>query len=123
MANEIKTVEDIKKFLDETNSLHDGYITSVQYSNDGITSERLDTTKTRLVIKILVTSICDTIVELEFENILKWQIRDDFSDILDITILFDKNDSIIWATDVDINIDELNDCSYVVAKTMKWRFV
>ena len=123
MANEIKTVEDIKKFLDETNSLHDGYITSVQYSNDGITSERFDTTRARLVIKILVTSICDTIVELEFENILKWQVRDDYSDILDTTLLFDKNNSIIWATDVDINIDELTDSSYVIAKTMKWRFV
>jgi len=55
----IKNNKDIKRFLDETNSLHDGYIISVNYSNNSIT--RIDggfsfaPEATKLNIRILVT--------------------------------------------------------------------
>ena len=33
MYQTIKTPEDVREFLEKTNSLHDGYIISVQYSH------------------------------------------------------------------------------------------
>ena len=38
MYNSIRSNEDVKYFLEKTNSLHDGYIISVQYTNNGITA-------------------------------------------------------------------------------------
>jgi len=36
MLHSIKRPNDIKDFLDKTNSLHDGYVVEVKYNNDGI---------------------------------------------------------------------------------------
>ena len=36
MLHSIKSANDIKDFLDKTNSLHDGYVVEVIYNNDGI---------------------------------------------------------------------------------------
>ena len=36
MYNSIKSSEDIQYFLENVNSLHDGYIIGVQYVNNGI---------------------------------------------------------------------------------------
>ena len=62
MFNEIKTENDIQNFIDKTNSLHDGYIVGVQYTNDVITNvdENGYFTKpdaSKLILKILVTII------------------------------------------------------------------
>ena len=38
MFNEIRTEKNIQNFIDKTNSLHDGYIIGVQYTNDIMTN-------------------------------------------------------------------------------------
>lgn len=71
----------------------------------------------------MVTSICDTIVEIEFENLLEWQIKDNQFQITDTSIIFNKQNCIVWADDVYLNMDELKKGSYVIAKSMKWRII
>ncbi len=127
MLNSIKTTEDIKNFLNKTNSLHDGYIIGVQYVNNGITrienGHCFNSEQTKLIIQILVTSIWNTIVEIEFENLLEWQIQDNQCNITDTTIMFNDQKWIVWADDVYTSMDELRNCSYAIAKSMKWRIV
>ena len=125
MFNIIKTKKDIENFLEKTNALHDGYNIGVQYANGGITKfdygHHFNPEQTKLIIQVLVTSIFDTIVEIEFGNLLEWQIRDNQWDITDSSIIFDENGSIIWLDDVYTTAEEMKNGSYVIAKTMKWR--
>ena len=127
MFSIIKTKENVENFLDKTNALHDGYIIGVQYTNGGITKleygHHFNPEQTKLTIQVLVTSIYDTIVELEFENLLEWQIRDNQWDITDSSIIFDENGSIIWLDDVYTTAEEMKKGSYVIAKNMKWRII
>lgn len=127
MFRTIKTKYDIEDFLEETNSLHDGYIIGVQYINYGISKTNngyyFNPQQTKLILKILVTSINDTIIEIEFENLLEWQIRDNQYDITDITVMFDEEDRIVWLDDIYTNVDELKRGSFAIAKSMKWRIV
>ena len=123
MYSSIRSAEDIRCFLDKTNSLHDGYIVGVQYVNNGISKHSFDPEKTKLIIQILVTSICDTIVEIEFENLSGWQIKDDQWSMTDTSVVFDEKDRIIWSDDVFINMEETKKGSYVIAKFMRWRIV
>ena len=125
----IKSNEDIQFFLEKTNSLHDGYIIGVQYTNDAVTNVDKNgyftPEATKLVIQILVTSIWNTVVEIEFENLLEWQLLNDtcFSVILDTSVSFNDKGYIIWADDVWEKRDDLEGCSYAIAKSMKWRIV
>lgn len=125
MFNIIKTKEDIENFLDKANALHDGYVISVQYTNDGITKldygHYFNPEQTKLIIQVLVTSIYDTIIDIAFENLLEWQIKDSQWNITDSSIMFDENGSIIWLDDVYTTVEEMKKGSYVIAKTMKWR--
>ena len=125
MFNIIKTKKDVENFLNKTNALHDGYIIGVQYTNGGITKleygHHFNPEQTKLIIQVLVTSIFDTIVEIEFENLLEWQIRDNQWDITDSSIILDENGSIIWLDDVYTTAEEMKKGSYVIAKTMQWR--
>ena len=127
MFHEIKSDTDIQTFLKKTNFLHDGYIVGVQYVNEGISrienGYRFNPEQTKLTLQILVTSIWDAIVEIEFENLWEWQIKDDQRDITDITVMFDKQNQIVWSDDVYINMDEVKNGSYVIAKIMKWRMI
>ncbi len=127
MFNEIKSKEDIEIFLDKTNSLHDGYIIGVQFANHGISKiehgHYFDFSKTKLVLQILVTSLWDAIVEIEFEGVLEWQIKDDQMDITDTAVFFDENRWITWTDDVYINMEEVKKGSYAIAQSMKWRIV
>ena len=130
MFNEIKTEKDIQNFIDKTNSLHDGYIVGVQYTNDVMTNVDengyfTNPDATKLILKILVTSIWNTVVEIEFENLWKWQLLNDtyFSVILDTSVSFNDKGYIIWADDVLESQDDLECCSYAIAKSMKWRIV
>ena len=126
----IKSNEDIQFFLEKTNSLHDGYIVGVQYTNDAMTNvdengDFINPEATKLMIRILVTSIWDTVVEIEFENLLEWQLLNDtyFSVILDTSVSFNDKGYIIWADDLWEKRDDLEGCSYAIAKSMKWRIV
>ena len=127
MYNEIKTVKDIEFFLEKSNSLHDGYIINVQYANNGISIDGdtyyFNPEQTKLTLQILVTSICDTIIEIQFENLKEWQIKDNQWDITETTVIFDKDNWILWSDDVYIDTDKLKNGSYVIAKNMRWRFV
>ena len=125
MYNSIKSSEDIQYFLEKVNSLHDGYIIGVQYINNGISKiahgHSFNPEQTKLVVKILVTSIGDAVVELEFENLLEWQIKDNQWDMTDTTVMLDDHNWIIWSDDVYINMEEVKKGSYVIAESMRWR--
>ena len=123
----IQTNKDIKYFLDKTNSLHDGYIISVQYTNKGIRKVEkghyFSPELTKLTLQILVTSIYDTIVEIEFENLIEWQVKSDFSGIFETSIAFDDKGLILWSDDIFVDKNDMKRSSYVIAGSMKWRFV
>ena len=130
MFKEIKTEKDIQDFIDKTNSLHDGYIIGLQYTNDVHTNidkngDFTNPDATKLILRILVTSIWDTVVEIEFESIWKWQVLNDiyFDVILDTSVSFNDKGYIVWADDVWTDQNDLDDCSFAIAKSMKWRIV
>ena len=127
MFNSIKTAEDIMCFLDKTNSLHDSYIVKVEYINDGIEKTEnghyFNSEQTKLILKILVTSIYDSVVEIEFENLSEWQIKDNQWEITDTSVTFNEQRYIVWSDDNFVDIDEFKKGSYVIAKSMKWRIV
>jgi len=130
MYKSIKGTEDIQDFLDKTNGLHDGYIIGVQYVNHGITHTgnklRFDPKQTKLLLRILVTSLNDTIVEIEFEHLIDWQIKENAYGITETSIRFDEHGWIIWSDQDCLNdecfiMEELCQDSYVFANSMKWR--
>ena len=126
----INSNEDIQFFLEKTNSLHDGYIIGVQYTNDALTNVDkngyyVTPEATRLVIQILVTSIWNTVVEIEFENLLEWQVLNDtyYYVILDTSVSFNDKGYVVWADDALIEPEDIEGSSYAIAKSMKWRIV
>ena len=124
----IKSSEDIELFIKKTNSLHDGYIIGVQYTNDAITDVDengyfMNPDAKRLVLRILITSICDTIAEIEFDGTVEWQIIENQMEITDTSIIFNDKNLIVWSDDVFISMSELKNGSYVIANSMKWRIV
>ncbi len=125
MYNEIKSSEDIKDFLDKTNMLHDGYIIDVQYKYYGIEKTedglRFCPEENKLTLRILVTSIFDTVVEIEFENLLEWQIKSDSSEVFATCVDFIEPERIVWSSEFYANMDTIKNHSYVIAKSMKWR--
>ena len=127
MCNVIQSQEDIQIFLNKTNSLHDGYLTKVQYTNDGISKteqgHRFCIEKTKLHLQIVVTSMYDVVVEIAFEGVLEWQIQNGQWDIEDTTVMFDENGWIVWSDSACANVDEMRKNSYVIAKSMRWGIV
>ena len=127
MLHSINNTNDINEFLDKTNSLHDGYVIGVKYINNGISKidggHYFEPSKTKLVLQILVTSIWDAVVEIEFENLLEWQIKDNQSDIFDVSVFFNENNLIVWMDDIYISAEEMKKGSYVIAESMKWRII
>ena len=127
MLHSINNTNDINEFLDKTNSLHDGYVIGVKYINNGISKiddgHHFEPSKTKLGLQILVTSICDAVVEIEFENLLEWQIRDNQSDIFGVSVFFNENNLIVWTDDIYISAEEMKKGSYVIAESMKWRMI
>lgn len=123
----ITTQADIARFLEETNNLHDGYIISVQYRNDGIVpipnGHEFHHENTELRVQILVTSIYDTVVELLFTGIDEWQIKDDMWDMIQTSVSFAGHGRVIWTNDYSTVPEVRKDCSYVIATSMKWKFL
>lgn len=123
----VKNKKDIKKFLEETNNLHDSYIISVQYTNNGIDiidggysfSEDL----TELKIVFLVTSVYDKKVEVVFNNIREYQIVDKQFDITDTSISFSNDGFVIWVSDYSTEPEIRDGSSYVIAENMKWKMI
>lgn len=124
----IKNLTDIDTFIEKTNALHDGYIIDVEFRNDGIIKKssncyEFDYKFERLKIRVLITSMQDAVLEMVFENIVKWRMTEDNSDITDTAVCFDDKGYIVWSDDAfDLDNIEKND-SYVIAEKMKWRFL
>lgn len=127
MFYSIKNTNDIHDFLHHTNSLHDGYVVDVQYRHNGISNieggHRFEPAKTKLVLQILVTSLCDAMVEIEFENLLEWQIQGNQRAIFGTSVFFNKENLIVWTDDMYTSAEEMKKGSYVIAESMKWRIV
>ena len=137
MFHEIKSQKDIEEFIDKTNALHDGEIIDVRFSHTGISKDKkggywFDPSRTKLTLQILVTSLWDAVIEIEFEDLLHWQVKGSpytFDDIIETHVKIDcglstlspEQDWIIWSDDTFTTMDDLKDCSYVIAKSMKWR--
>ena len=72
MFSEIKTTSDVQTFLEKTNYLHDGYIIDVRYTHMGISKTEsghyVEPYKTKLILQILVTSMWDAVVEIEYNR-------------------------------------------------------
>ena len=117
---------DAAVFLSEANGLHDGYIVSVDYQHHGYTWGNpmyIDPEKTKLVLRVMVTSIYNTLIEMVFEFIKDFQIKDDEFGLLDSSITFSKDGYVTWCGDLTTEPDSLRDSNYVVSKVMKWRIV
>ena len=125
----ITSNEEIQRFLEATNSLHDGYLIGVQYRNGAVPEKDkneyyVDPENTELLLRIMVTSIWNAVVEIEFEGLLEWQIINPvMSEILYTSVFFDDKGFVVWADDAVETPKELADCSYAIAKTMKWRMI
>lgn len=128
MFHLVKSIEDINNFLDKTNLLHDGYVVGVKYINSGISkTERghfFEPEKAKLILQILVTSIWDAVVEIEFDGLFEWQIKDNqFSDIINTSVFFNSENRIVWLDDIYTGTEAMKKKSYVIARSMKWRII
>ena len=125
----IQTSEDIERFQDVSNGLHDGYITHVQFNNKGISAIehglQFDYTGLSLTIHVLVTSLPEhPTFEISFRSIDEWQIKFfQFSDMIGFSILILENGTFLWADDISCNIDDLKQGSYVIAESIQYRLV
>ena len=124
----IKSKEDILHFLEKTNSLHDGYIIGVEYTNEAITNVDengyfINPYAKKVVLRILVTSICDTVVEIQFNGTLEWQIKEDNTGMTSTSVILNDKNLVVWSDDTFIGMDELKNGSYVIANSMEWRIV
>ncbi|MBQ7230300.1 MAG: hypothetical protein IJX04_05320 [Oscillospiraceae bacterium] len=122
----IQSPSDITHFLDCTNSLHDAYLIGVEYTHSGHTCGNphyIDPDRSELRLRWLVTSIYDKTVELVFTAPYAWQLRDAGSDITDTAVSFDEKGRIIWADDSSTEPNLRESGSYVIAQSMKWRFL
>ena len=118
--------KDITHFLDKTNGLHDAYLIGVRYIHNGHTAGNphvIDPALSELCIRYMVTSIQDAIVEMVFSSLLEWQIKDTSFDITDTSISILEDGTVIWSDDCSTAPEDKECGSYVIARTMKWRFV
>ena len=123
----INNTNDINEFLDKTNSLHDGYVIGVKYVNNGISKieggHYFEPSKTKLILQILVTSIWDAVAEIEFENLVEWQIKGNQSGIFGVSVFFNEDNLIVWTDDIYTSAENMKKRSYVIAESMKWRII
>ena len=122
----INSQSDIDLFLDRTNSLHDAYLIGVDYVHNGISGGNpcyFDVDKAELRLRWLVTSIYDKTVELVFTAPLEWQLKDQGLDIINTAVSITESGLVIWADDFSTAPEYREQGSYVIAKSMKWRFL
>ena len=124
----INSQTDIDLFLDRTNCLHDAHLIGVDYVHNGISGGNpcyFDVDKAELRLRWLVTSIYDKTVELVFATPLEWQLKDLESgwDIINTAVSITESGLVIWADDFSTAPEYREQSSYVIAKSMKWRFL
>lgn len=124
----IETQNDIDFFIEQTNGLHDGYIVSVQFNNNGIKCIeqgcRYEFTpeQTELRIRVLITSILDTEVEMIFKNIFEWRFFYNMTDITETAVSILDDGRIIWTDEFSTDKSVRRDSSYVIAGSMEYCF-
>ena len=112
----IRNSHDIASFINTTNGLHDGYLVSAHYEHTGFEWGNplyVDEQKAVLELRIMVTSRNNTLIELVFDAVREWQIKENQDEMLDTSISFTDDGLILWRSDDD----------YVISKSMKWRMV
>ena len=123
----IQTAKDISSFIEESNALHDGYIIAVEYKHNGIKAinwgYEFCPDMTQLIIRIMVTSINDAVVELIFDNILDWKMTGTQNEILDSYIFMTENGWLVWSDDANNKSSYKENSFYVIAEKIKWRIV
>lgn len=125
---EIRTAHDVSVFDRESNGLHDGYLISMDYTHDGFEWGNplfVDLSKARLALRIMVTSINNTLVEIVFEGVREFQIKEKSWDleIVDSSVTLSKEGLVTWCTDYSTDPEILCNANYVIAKKMKWKIV
>ena len=123
----IKSQKDIDTFIEQSNALHDGYVLSVQYLHNGI--KRSDDGRLEfrpedreLTIRILITSIWDTVIELHLRGVSEWQVTDSAWAILGTAVSVSDKGLIVWTDDETTDEETLRDGSYVIAESMEYCF-
>lgn len=120
----IRNRRDVKKYLEQVNSLHDGYLLSAQFENHGVVPGNpllIDSSKTVLKLRYLITILNNTVVELKFEGLREWQIQNDqFWETVDSAVSILGDGTIIWTDSNSTEPEARSECSYVIAETMAW---
>ena len=123
---EILSARDASVFDRETNKLHDGYLVSVNYMHDGYAWGNplfIDSHRAELILRIMVTSIHNTLVEILFEGVREFQIKDTSYELVDSSIALSKEGIVTWCADTSTEPETLRDANYVVAEKMKWKII
>lgn len=123
----IKTQKDVETFLEQSNGLHDGYILSVQFSHNGYKPQENGSIcvypeDNELKIRILITSIWNTVIELVFKEVSEWQLRDDMGDIFETSVSVSEDGKIVWTDAFSTDEETRKNGSYVIARSMEYRF-
>ena len=121
--HEIRNSHDIASFIAETNGLHDGYLVFAHYDHTGFGWGNplvINDQKAILKLQIMVTSMHNKLIELVFEAVRTWKIKDNQNEILDTSVSFTDDGWILWCSDDSAAI---SDGDYVIAKSMKWRII
>lgn len=123
----IKSFADLDTFKEKTNALHDGYIIAVEYRNNGIKISgdvyEFNPELEHLIIRVLITSIQNAVLEMVFESVLEWKITKTQSDIVEVAVCFNDNGFLVLTDDATNLENFIDNDSYVIAKKMKWRFL
>ena len=123
---EIQTARDASVFNRESNGLHDGYIISLDYAHDGYEWGNplyIDPRKARLALRIMVTSIHNTLVEILFDGVREFQIKENSREIVDSSVTLSKDGLVTWCADNSTDPEILCNANYVMAEKMKWKIV
>ena len=101
----IKTDEDIRLFLEMTNFLHDGYLIGVEYVNGAVLNVDengccVNPDDKKLLLRFLVTSIWNTVVELEFDAVREWKLEEDGWEFLDTSVHFEGERLFGWTASI-----------------------
>ena len=124
----IKNQNDAELFKEITNSLHDGYITSIEYKHNGINAVgdyiEFDYEKISLKLCIWVSSLEEQpTVEIVFRDIEDCQLRSISYDFLDCDFTFQENGYIIWSDECETERQSLRESTYVIARSISWRIL
>ena len=121
----INNQKDAEYFIEQCNGLHDGLILSFSFQHNGISNGgyRIDYSKTKLTMQVLVTSHIDKIiVEMVFEGIFNWNICSGMTDIYGSNFAFDRH-GIIWTDAFSTDPKIYKENTYIQAHYIGWKII